>query len=229
MSKPRRNLTRRYKYAGNFLTAAQAFFTVAAVIAVIFFCFEYKHESPPEKIQKAVMSRIDFNRNSEFFQQLEIRDPGRVFGVPDGGFKTVKPEFNHRKIFSIRPEFAGKTEIISKNFLPIAENKFPPSPGNCDLFPPENKLPEIKTSVIITPEGESLPLKLDNNRNVTGKTIVNIYRKGTLKRFRIVTSCGNIKADNSAGNAILKLNTANGTHSGTYTVIWAENNRENKK
>lgn len=225
MSKPRRNLTRRYKYAGNFVTAVQAFFTVAAVIVAIFFCFEYKHESPPEKIQKAVMSRIDFNKNSEFFQQLEIRDPGRVFGIPDGGFKAVKPEFNHRKIFSIRPEFTGKTEIISKKFSPIAENEFPPSPGNCDFCLPQNRFPEIKRSVIITPEGKSLPLKLDNKRNITGRTVINLYRKGTLKRFRTIASCGDIKADNSAGNAIMKLNTGNGT----YTVIWAENNRENKK
>lgn len=217
MNKPRKYLTRHYKNVSNFSIAVQSFMIMAAIICILFFGFEYRHETPPEKVQKTVLSRIDLNKNQSFLRRIEIRDPGRVFGVPDGGFAALKGKFDHKKIFSIRPELSGKDEINSGKFSPIAENSFSPSPRSID--PIEKKfIPAIKSSMIITPEGKFFPTALTTEKYTGKNTIINVYRNASIRRYRIIASCGEKKADNAAAAAIMKLYPENGT----YSVIWTK-------
>ncbi len=211
----------RHKNVSNLAITVQSLVIVLIVAVALFAGFEYYHEAPPEKVQKSILSRIDFNQNSNFFHQLELRDPARVFGVPEGGFSALKKKFNPEKMISIRPEMAESSKIVSGKFLPITENPFPPSPRNSE-FEQKTYLFRTKTSVIITPDGKIIPADIQSEKNISKNTILNIYRSNSMQRYRIIASCGDIKADNLAAAAALKLNAG----SGVYSVIWK--NMENK-
>jgi hypothetical protein len=210
------------KKSGNLVIAIQAAAIVAAVMALAAFAFDYHSEMPLKKQQRTVVCRIPLENNAALRKDLEMRDPARLFGVSGGGFTALRPVRERQKEFSMPPVAMKSANLPVAGYSPLPEPEITAAAGNYFL-PTHPVFPVKAETVMISPQGRCIKmaaLKLSDNAAAPRKnTVLSLAVSSSMRRCRVVDSCGKAEFDRKAADTLKSGNFP----AGIYTVIWAGN------
>lgn len=228
MTKLQAILRRRQRRRGA-IPVLQASVVVLAALALVFFTFTYHDNSSDRKKQSTVLSVVHAEKNREFFRQLDLHDPARIYSSGKRKSDPLPGRYRHAEftVETVKPE--KLPEVLLHAYYPVKIQQFPVS-ARLGVAPENPKPPAVKTkieTVIITPDGrvihDAALQALKENTVPAADSVINISRRGGADVFRVMHSCGAAELDTAAGKELIRRNGPEGI----YTVIWR--GREVKK